>query len=924
MKSRFSVVASVAAIVSVAVFLSGSRFASSQEKVLYSFGANDMASNGTAPKGRLILDSKGNLYGTTYLGGPNAAGTAFELIPGAGGAWTEKILYNFGAGSTDGANPTGALVFDSKGNLYGTTSAGGAYTTSGSQGTVFELTPSTGGKWTEQVLCSFGATATDASYPTADVVFDSKGNLYGTASQGGANGKGAVFELTPASAGSWTEKVIYSFGANSNDGFSPMGDLIVDAKGNLYGTTKQGGSNGKSYYGAGTVFELSPVSSGDWTEKVLYDFGVTTTDASEPLAGLLFDSKGNLYGATNGGGANDSGTVFKLTPTASGPWTETILFSFNDLSSTAGESPQGNLAFDAAGNLYGTTYATYAEDGTIFELSPAATPPWTETELHIFSGSPDGATPASGLVFDNAGNLYGTTPTGGTIGGGAVYEFIPAAKAATPTFTPGTGTYTAVQSVEIKDSTPDAKIYYTTNGTAPTTSSTEYTGAVTVDRSETIEAIAVAAGYDDSLAGAAHYTIDLPATDRPVISPAAGTYTTPKTIAITDATSDAIVYYTTSGATPTSASTKYTAPFKLSASAAVKAIAIASEHAPSSIASAIYTIETPAATPVFSPKAGAYTTSKTITITDATAGATIYYTVNDTIPTTKSTKYTAPFKITATAVVKAIAVATGHGQSATAAAEYIIETPTATPVFSLKAATYTTPKALTITDAIKGAVIYYTTNGKTPTTSSTKYTAAIKVSASETVEAIAIAPLHTASATAKAKYIIETPAAKPVFSPAAGTYNAAQTVAIKSATKGAIIYYTTNGKTPTSASTKYTAAITVSASETIKAIAVAPEYDPSIVASAAYTIGNGTATPVISPVAGTYNSPLTVTISDLSAGAAIYYTTDDSTPTASSTKYTSAGIQLTSSGTVKAIAIASGKDPSAVASVAYTVEIILP
>jgi hypothetical protein len=407
--------------------------------------------------------------------------------------------------------------------------------------------------------------------------------------------------------------------------------------------------------------------------------------------------------------------------------------------------------------------------------------------------------------------------------------------AATPTSSPAAGTYTAVQSVILADATSGATIYYTTNGTTPTTSSTKYTGAIMVSATETIQAIAVASGYTNSAVAAATYTIVPPVAAAPTFSPVAGTYTSAQSVTLADATSGATIYYTTNGATPTTSSTKYTAAIKVSATQTIEAIAVASGYTNSAVAAATYTLVT--ATPTFSPAAGTYTAAQSVTLADATSGATIYYTTNGATPTTSSTKYTTAIKVSATQTIEAIAVASGYTNSAVATATYTIASAAAaTPTFSPAGGTYTSAQSVTLADATSGATIYYTTNGTTPTTSSTKYTAAIKVSATETIEAIAVASGYTNSAVATATYTIKSAAATPTFSLAGGTYTSAQTVTLSVATPGATIYYTTNGTTPTTSSTKYTAAIKVSATETIEAIAVATGYANSAVATAAYTL----------------------------------------------------------------------------------------
>jgi hypothetical protein len=330
-----------------------------------------------------------------------------------------------------------------------------------------------------------------------------------------------------------------------------------------------------------------------------------------------------------------------------------------------------------------------------------------------------------------------------------------------------------------------------------------------------------------------------------------------------------------------------------------------------------------AATPIFSLSSGTYNSAQSVTLSDATSGATIYYTTNNTTPTASSTPYTGAITVPSSETIEAIAVASGYTNSAVASATYTISQPVATPpVFSPAAGTYGSAQTVSLTDATTGAAIYYTTNGNTPTASSTKYAGAIKVAATETIEAIAVASGYTNSAVASATYTIsQSVAATPAFSVSSGTYSSAQTVSLTDATSGATIYYTTNGTTPTSGSTPYTGAITVSSSETIEAIAVASGYTNSAVASATYTLNLSAATtPAFSVAGGTYNSAQTVSLTDGTTGAAIYYTTNGATPTTGSTKYTSA-IKVAATETIKAIAVASGYTNSTVASATYTINL---
>ncbi|MGA3054009.1 MAG: choice-of-anchor tandem repeat GloVer-containing protein [Candidatus Korobacteraceae bacterium] len=426
-----------------------STWAVGQEKVLHSFN-NNGGGEGIRPLAGLVLDAAGNLYGTTYEGGlyvgscgSYGCGTVFELTPTAGGGWTEQVLYyGFNNGGT-GAYPGAGLIFDAAGNLYSTTSGGGYYYYP--DGTVFELTPTVGGGWTEQVLHNFG-NGTDGNVPYAGLIFDNAGNLYGTTAGGGTHNAGTVFKLTPTEGG-WTEQVLHNF--NDTDGANPEAGLIFDAAGNLYGTTWFGGT-----YGNGTVFELTPMAGGGWTENVLHNFG-NGTDGAGAFAGLIFDAAGNLYGATYAGGTYSSGycpagcgTVFELTPTEGGGWTEQVLHNFGN--GADGSVPYASLIFDAAGNLYGTTWAggTYSSGycpagcGTVFELSPRQGGGWTEN-VYSFNGM-DGAGPQAGLILDAAGNLYGTTYAGGTYGWGTVFELQTVATYNTLTVsTVGNGTVTS-------------------------------------------------------------------------------------------------------------------------------------------------------------------------------------------------------------------------------------------------------------------------------------------------------------------------------------------------------------------------------------------------------------------------------------------------------------------------------------------------
>ncbi len=303
------------------------------ESVLHSFPAN--ASDGAVPEAGLVMDSGGNLYGTTMSGGAHQVGTVFKVTSNG----TETVLYSF-TGGADGGIPYGGLVLDSNGNLYGTTHSGGAYY----GGTVFELT-STG---SETVLHSFG-NGHDGQYPYAGLVRDSNGNLYGTTMNGGTAGFGTVFEIN--SGGS--EIVLYNFaGTAGNDGAYPYAPLVRDSAGNLYGTTV-GGTGGPSI-----AFEIT--ASG--REKILYVFPST----DQAAGGLVMDANGNLYGTTRYGGTHKVGEVYEITASGTVP----TLYSFVK-SQRDGYNPLAGLVLDSHGNLYGTTFrGGRHSNGTVFKLVP--------------------------------------------------------------------------------------------------------------------------------------------------------------------------------------------------------------------------------------------------------------------------------------------------------------------------------------------------------------------------------------------------------------------------------------------------------------------------------------------------------------------------------------------------------------------------
>jgi uncharacterized repeat protein (TIGR03803 family) len=406
--------------------------AASKNKMLYEFTGG---ADGSMPWDTLIFDQAGNLYGTTggsFIGPGPTPGNVFELTPNGDGTWTESVLYTFTGGS-DGGTPNAGLIFDQAGNLYSTTQFGGNY----GYGVVFKLAPNSDGSWTESVLYSFTG-GKDGSQPWGGLIFDQQGNLYGTTGGGGNSscqglfsGCGVVFELAPNSDGTWTESVLHAF-TGGKDGEMPEAGLIFDQAGNLYSTTRSGGDTSCGDWmgsGCGVVFELTPKSGGSWKEKVLHTF--THREGYWPMACPIFDAAGNLYGTADHSQASNWGIVFKLTPNANGSWKEKVLFSFTD--KDGADPMDGSLIFDRAGNLYGTTVqggdlscdAGYPGGcGTVFKLTPGSDGKWTEHLLEVFRDHPQGF-PIGGFIFDAAGNLYGTTQGDGTKTFGSVFEITP-------------------------------------------------------------------------------------------------------------------------------------------------------------------------------------------------------------------------------------------------------------------------------------------------------------------------------------------------------------------------------------------------------------------------------------------------------------------------------------------------------------------
>jgi hypothetical protein len=395
-----------------------------------------------------------------------------------------------------------------------------------------------------------------------------------------------------------------------------------------------------------------------------------------------------------------------------------------------------------------------------------------------------------------------------------------------PNFSPSGGTYLSPQTVTISDAVAGANLYYTLDGTVPTASSTPYTAPITISATHTLNAIAVAADFNNSGVASTTYTI-APVAAAPTFSIAAGSYTTPQQVGLSDTVSGAAIYYTTDGSTPTTKSNVYNgAPITVSKSVTINALAVASGYANSSVASATYSINlAPAPSPTFS------LTLTSLSINEAAAGTTIYYTTNGSTPTTTSAVYGGPITVTQGEVVQALAVGTDYLNSTVSS--YVVNFPVAsTPTFSLSLNT------LTINDATTGATIYYTINGSTPTTASPVYSGPITVTEGEVVSAIA-AGAGLVTSPAETETIAFAPTPEPTLSPASSLTSTVPLTITLSDAAGTAIYYTIDGTTPTTGSSVYSEPFTVTSTTTVKALATATGFANSSVASATYTIAPG-------------------------------------------------------------------------------------
>ena len=417
------------AAAAIGLSLTGAAHAS-QYKALHDFCRQTNCVDGAAPFSAPVSDGAGHYFGTTVTGGGHGGGTVYEMSFD-GGRWVHQRIHRFCTKSNcaDGSAPFGRLIVDASGNLYGLATSGGKH----GKGAVYELIPHEG-DWKYKLLYSFCAQAScaDGSSPqygglsyqgaASGAAYDGISPLYGTVELGGANGGGAVFALTRADRG-WDYSVIFDFCAfdQCDSGTGPTASVLVDGQGNLFGTTLDGGAHED-----GTVFELSRNGAG-WSETVLYNFcaEANCADGSFPYAPLIMDGAGDLYGTTSGGGAHNSGSVFKLHPDGAASQITTLHSFCSDGSCSDGSIPYAGLTMDAHGRLFGAAIQGGSQSfGVLFMLSGRHLTKFS-TVVDFGSAGAPGGQPYSAPALDASGMLFGTAWTGGSGNSGVVYRFKP-------------------------------------------------------------------------------------------------------------------------------------------------------------------------------------------------------------------------------------------------------------------------------------------------------------------------------------------------------------------------------------------------------------------------------------------------------------------------------------------------------------------
>jgi YD repeat-containing protein len=777
------------------------------------------------------------------------------------------------------------------------------------------------------------ATSAELDNPIA-VAVDASGNVYIADENNNRIRKVTVSTgMITTAAGTGTGAYSGDNGAATTAELSNPEEIAFDAAGNLYIADTE--NSVVREVAASTGFITTVAGNHSWGDSG--DGGPATGAAFFEPTGVAVDEAGNLY-VSDGGDSTVREVAASTGIISTVAGNRTAGYSGDNGPATSAElNHPYALAVDATGNVYIADYGNFVvrKMSTTGVITTVA-----GNGIQGYSGDGGPATDAEltyprGVVVDSTGDIYVADT------GSHVVRVVGSGQTATPTFSPSPGTYSIAQTVSISDTIAGAVIYYTLNGSTPTTASSVYSGPITVSSTETIEAIAEATGYSQSIVASATYTISAasPAA-TPTFSPTAGTYSTTQTVSISDTTAGAAIYYTLNGSAPTTSSTVYSGPITVSSTETIEAIAVAAGYSQSIVASATYTISTasPAATPTFSPGDGTYSSSQSVTISDSTSGATIYYTTDGSTPTTSSALYGGTITVTTSETIKAIAVATGYTPSSVASASYTISGGTQGTSQTI---TWTQPSTQTATVPL---ALMGTASSGLPVSYSSLTPAICTISSDAFGNPYALMlaygncslqaqqvgnAVYSAAPNVGWTFLVNL-ANQTITFPSVSAQTVGTTVTLTAtASSGLPIGYTTTTATVCSISGDGGGAVLQDAGTcTIQAAQVGNSaYGAASAVSQSFVVTSVLSTPTITPAPGSYSNQQTVSISDSSPNTTIYYTVTNGTsgtvPTTSSVTYTGP-ISITSTATVEAIATASGYTQSAVATALYTVSSILP
>jgi predicted Zn finger-like uncharacterized protein len=496
-------------------------------------------------------------------------------------------------------------------------------------------------------------------------------------------------------------------------------------------------------------------------------------------------------------------------------------------------------------------------------------------------------------------------------------EFTITRTVATPAMSPSGGRFDKTQSVSLSCSTSDAAIYFTLDGSDPTEKSSKYEKPIDIAESGALRAKAFKEGWEPSGIAAAEFTITRTVA-TPAMSPSGGRFDKTQSVSLSCGTSDAAVYYTLDNSDPTEKSSKYEKPVEIADTSTLKARAFHKGWEPSDVVTAEFTITRTVATPAMSPSGGRFDKTQSVSLSCGTSDAAVYYTLDNSDPTEKSSKYEKPIEIAESGTLKAKAFKEGWEPSDIATAEFEITRSVAEPVISPAGGAFADTQIIDISCSTEDAAIHYTTDGTEPEEKSTWYSGPIEISESVVLKARGFKKGWTPSQVVQSEFTITRTVAAPVASPSGGQFDQAQTVSLSCDTPEATLYYTLDNSDPTEASLKYAEPIKVAGSTTLKARAFKDEWEPSDIVTADFTISRAAATPVASPSGGQFDQTQTVSLSCDTPDAAIYYTLDNSDPTESSLKYTEP-IEIAESTTLKARAFKDEWEPSDIVTADFTI-----